>query len=76
VPWFLDRVVYFVCFGVSKGYSAYNFMLTKQDSLVLKIEIVCSPKRRRNQRCYAVWKHKTRWSFEKYPQRKSANFIK
>jgi len=49
-------------------------MLTKQNSLILKIEVICSPKRRRNQRCYAVWKHKTRSSFEKYPQWKSGNF--
>jgi len=50
----LNRVVYFVCFGISKDCSAYIFILTKQNSLILKLEIVCSPKPRRNQRCYAV----------------------
>jgi len=35
-------------------------MLIKQNSLILKIEVVCSPKRRRNQRCYAVRKHDRR----------------
>lgn len=74
LPWFLSRVVHFVCFGFSKDCSTYIFMLTKQNSLILKIEILCFPKRRRNQRCCAIWKHKTRSSFEKYPQRKSANF--
>ena len=76
MPWLLNRVVYFACFSLSKDCSAYICMLTKQNSFILKIEIVCSPKLRRNQRCYVVWKHKTRSSFEKYPQWKSENFIK